>query len=49
VKAALQSVPGVRTAEVDFNQKEAAVTADKKGFDANALIAALKQPVTTPP
>ena len=40
-RTALESVPGVRKAEVDFNKKEAYVTAEKKGLDIQAMIKAL--------
>ncbi len=40
VRNALESGPGVRKAEVDFNKKEAYVTADKSA-DVKAMIEAL--------
>ena len=40
VRTALESVPGVRKAEVDFNKKEAYVTADKSA-DTKAMIEAV--------
>jgi len=40
-RTALESVPCVRKAEVDFNKKEAYVTADKKTLDIQAMIKAL--------
>ncbi len=40
VRTALESVPGVRKAEVDFGKKEAYVTMDKK-VDTKALIEAV--------
>jgi copper chaperone CopZ len=40
-RTAIESVPGVRKAEVDFNKKEAYVTAAKKGLDIQAMIKAL--------
>ena len=43
VTAALKSVPGVRTCEVDFQKKEAYVAVEKKSLDKDALIAALKK------
>jgi copper chaperone CopZ len=41
VSSALQSVPGVRTAEVDFGKKEAYVTVERKALDTMALIRAV--------
>jgi copper chaperone CopZ len=43
VRAALESVPGVRKAEVDFGKKEAYVTADKKSLDTKAMIQAVEK------
>ncbi|MBP1685522.1 MAG: hypothetical protein H6Q33_1665 [Deltaproteobacteria bacterium] len=40
-RTALESVPCVRKAEVDFNKKEAYVTADKQRLDIQAMIKAL--------
>jgi copper chaperone CopZ len=42
-RTALESVPGVRKAEVDFNKKEAYVTADKKSVDIPAMLKALEK------
>jgi copper chaperone CopZ len=36
-------VPGVRKAEVDFNKKEAYVTAEKKSLDTEAMMKALEK------
>lgn len=41
VRNALLSVPGVRTAEVDFGKREAVVTVDREKLDARALIQAV--------
>lgn len=43
VRTALESVPGVRKAEVDFAKKEASITVDKQSYDPAALIAALQK------
>jgi len=43
VSNALKSVPGVRTAVVDFGKKEALVTVEKKALDRKALIAAVEK------
>lgn len=43
VRNALESVPGVRKAEVDFTKKEAVVTADKAALHTDAMIKALEQ------
>ena len=40
VRTALESVPGVRKAEVDFNKKEAYVTADSSA-DTKAMLEAV--------
>jgi copper chaperone CopZ len=40
-RTALETVPCVRKAEVDFNKKEAYITADKKTLDVQAMIKAL--------
>ena len=42
-RTALESVPGVRKAEVDFNKKEAYVTADKNSADIPAMLKALEK------
>jgi mercuric ion binding protein len=43
VRNALESVPGVRKAEVDFTKKEAVVTVDKAALDTDALVKALEK------
>jgi len=43
VRAALESVPGVRKAEVDFAKHEAVVTADRNTLDTRALLDALEK------
>ncbi len=40
---ALKSVPGVRTAEANFQTKEASVTMDKTAYSVEALQGALKK------
>jgi copper chaperone CopZ len=43
VRTALESVPGVRKAEVDFAKKEATVTVEKKALNTAAMIQALEK------
>ncbi len=43
MRAALESVPGVRKTEVDFAKHEATVTADKKTLDPQALLQTLEK------
>jgi copper chaperone CopZ len=42
VRDALQALPWVRKAEIDFDNKLARVTVVTKSYDADALVAALK-------
>jgi copper chaperone CopZ len=41
VKSALESVPGVRKVEVEFEKKEATVTVDREKYRPDALVDAL--------
>ena len=43
MRAALESVPGVRKIEVRFDEREALVEAERKSLDTKAMIEALRK------